>query len=333
MSHRYSLRPHAKGRREYQSADESEGQVKGTTSKSTGTDGILASEGGHDILTNELEDEPGTVESRPTTPCPSRVDHITPAPTKDPEEDWWRRTRYRVQGPAETLEEIQTARKRAEARCIAEAGRIRRDQIVRGYEEDLRALRARIEALRRECEVRVEKTWRKWERDWAIERGEVAVVVEEEEETGEEEEEEKVMRTNREDADVDMAVDEDYTPTETLLTTDDDEDRQWQWPSWSVSSLCLALKLISCHPSSSSLSPWPQQPPHMGIFQSSDKEVRSSSRRPRPNEMEEDERGPIRSSSSRLHPSQPQPLRRQPAQLMVVPTTSSHGLYHSHPGP
>jgi hypothetical protein len=235
MSHRYSLRPHARGRRGHQSADESEGQVKGTTSKSTGTDGILASEGGHNVLTDKLEDEPGTVESRPTTPCPSRQAHTTPAPTKDPEEeDRWRTTRYRVQGPAETLEEIQEARKRVEARCIAEASRIRREQIVRGYEEDLRALRARIEALRRECEVRVEKTRRQWERDWAIERGEVAVVVEEEEETGEEEEEEKVMNTNREDADVDMAVDEDYAPTDTSLTTDDDEDCQWQWQSRSV---------------------------------------------------------------------------------------------------
>ncbi len=36
---------------------------------------------------------------------------------------------------------------------------------------------ARIEALRYECEVEV-----KWMRDWAIERGEAAVVREEEEE-------------------------------------------------------------------------------------------------------------------------------------------------------
>jgi len=39
-------------------------------------------------------------------------------------------------------------------------------------------VRTRIEALRRECEDRVEKMQRKWERDWAIEQGEVAVVVE-----------------------------------------------------------------------------------------------------------------------------------------------------------
>ena len=42
------------------------------------------------------------------------------------------------------------------------------------------------------------------------------------------------MNTHREDADDDMAVDEDYAPMETSLTTDDDEDRQWQWQSRSV---------------------------------------------------------------------------------------------------
>ncbi len=153
---------------------------------------------------------------------------------------------------------------------------------------------------------------RKWERHWAIERGEVAVVVEEEEETGEEEEEEEPMTADREDADGDMVVDEDYALTETSLTTDDDKDRQWQWPSRSVPSHSSCSE-TDFPPSiqSSSLSLWPQQPPHMRIFLSLDKEVGSSSQRPKPNDMEEDERGHIRSSSSRL-PSQP---------LMVVPTT------------
>jgi hypothetical protein len=228
MSHRYSLRPHAKGRRGHQTADEPGGQVKGTTSQSNGTNGIQASDGGHDILANELEDKPSTFESRPTTPYSSRAANNTSTPMQDSEEDWRRTIRYRVQGPAETSEEIQAARKRVEARCTAEASRIRREQTVRGYEEDLRTLRAGIEALRRECEVRVERVRRKWERDWAIERDEVAVVVEEEEGMGEEEE---MMNTHREDADVDMAVNEDYAPTETSRTTDDDEGRQWQWPS------------------------------------------------------------------------------------------------------
>jgi hypothetical protein len=56
----------------------------------------------------------------------------------------------------------------------------------------------------------------------------------------------------------------------------------------------------------------------MRIFPSSDKEVGSSSQRTEPNEMEEEvERGLEISSSNWLHPSL---LRRQPAQLMVVPT-------------
>jgi hypothetical protein len=301
MSHRYSLRPHAKGRRGHQTADEPEGQVKGTTGQSTG------------------------VESRPTTPYPHRAAHNSPMPTQDSEEDWQRMIRYRVLGQAETSEEIDAARKRVEARRIAEASRIRREQIVRGYEEDLRMLRARIKALRHECEDRVERVQRKWERDWAIDRGEVVVVVGKDVETrGEEEEEEdKTTRTDQED-EGDMVVDEDYAPTETSLslTTDDDEDCQWQWPSRSVQFTSSSPETdFPSSIQSSSLSLQSQQPPHMGMFPLSDKEVGPSRRPEQPNE-----RGHIRSSSSQLHPSQPQPLRRQPAQLMVVPTTSSHGL-------
>jgi hypothetical protein len=107
-------------------------------------------------------------------------------------------------------------------------------------------LRVQIEALRHECEDRVEKVRKKWERDWAIERGEMGVVVEDGEETGEEEEEDDVIVQHREDADCNMVVDEDYAPTE---TTDDDKDRQWQWPSRYVPSLHPALKLIPHHPS------------------------------------------------------------------------------------
>jgi hypothetical protein len=80
MSHRYSLRPHTKGRRGHQTTDEPEGQVKGTTSQSS-TDDIQASEGGHDIPTDGLEDEPGTVESCPITLYPSRAAHSTLALT------------------------------------------------------------------------------------------------------------------------------------------------------------------------------------------------------------------------------------------------------------
>jgi hypothetical protein len=109
----------SKWKNHQQTADEPDGQVKGTTSQGTSTDGILAREGGYDILTDELEDEPDTVESCPTTPYLCRAAHITPARTQDPEEDWQRTTRYHVLGPAEAWEEIKAAHKRVEARRIA----------------------------------------------------------------------------------------------------------------------------------------------------------------------------------------------------------------------
>ena len=55
--------------------------------------------------------------------------------------------------------------------------RIRREQIMCGYDRELRAVHVRVVALRRECEIKVERAKRKWERNWAIERGEIAVVV------------------------------------------------------------------------------------------------------------------------------------------------------------
>src|ERR1700722_4639758 len=80
--------------------------------------------------------------------------------------------------PTETWDEIQAGRKCEEARRCAEAGRIRRKQIVRGFEEEICGLRARIMVLRHECEARVAQVQRKWERARAIELGEVAMVEE-----------------------------------------------------------------------------------------------------------------------------------------------------------
>ncbi len=53
------------------------------------------------------------------------------------------------------------------------------------------------------------------------------MVIEEDSETGEAEEE---VVTYREDADGDIAVDEDYAPMEMSLTTEDDKDRQCGHP-------------------------------------------------------------------------------------------------------
>ncbi len=324
MTHGYSLRPNAKGRQGHQSTDATNGQVEGTsTSASSSTSST--SEKGHDILTDELEGESDTVDPRPATPA---VAHNTPAPRQDSEHqkmknDWQPHsrgiltsstisaattTRYRVEGPHETWEEIQAAREREEARRIADAVRIRREQIVRGYEEELRTSRARIVALRSECEAEVARARRKWERAWAIERGEVAVVV---------------------DADGEMAVKRNFAPTETSLAATNDDEQWQQPPRWSRSEShfpplpfrrtqrqLLSLRQIGISPTS---------PSHL----------------PEPNAVEDEERGkeeaahtgrqlprtrihPVRSQGA-ARPHHWQPLRRQPAQLMVIPT-SSHGL-------
>ena len=80
--------------------------------------------------------------------------------------------------PTETWVEIQAGRRREEARRCAEAARIRREQIVRGFEEDIHGLHARIVALRHECKARVAQVRREWERARAIKLGEVAMVEE-----------------------------------------------------------------------------------------------------------------------------------------------------------
>ena len=173
--------------REHKSTDETDDQVEGT-SISTSTGSNSTSEDG----------ESGIVDPRPTSPDTPRAAHNSQAPTQHSkpqtlEEDYdqQRQSRSiitvtsstvigRVEGcrrPKETREDIQAARKREEARRLAEAIRIRRKQLVRGYEEELRALRTRNVALRSECEVRVERARMKWDWDWKIKRGEVAVVV------------------------------------------------------------------------------------------------------------------------------------------------------------
>ncbi|KAF8506591.1 hypothetical protein F5888DRAFT_11447 [Russula emetica] len=206
MTHGYSLRPNTKGRRKHQSIDKTDDQVEGTAT-STSTSTTSTSERGHETPTDKLvEAESGTVDPRPITPdTPRAAAHNSPTQDSAKQDDWQQRhsrrsiftssavitgattattTRYRVNGPPQTWEDIQAARKREEARRVVEAKRIRREQIVRGYEEEIRSLRARVVALRQECEVKVEKVRRKWERDWAIEQGEVAVVVEDGEEEG-----------------------------------------------------------------------------------------------------------------------------------------------------
>ena len=382
MTHGYSLRPNAKGRQGHRT-DEIDDQVEGT---STGT-----GEGRKTLTDKQEEGELGTVDPWPATPDTPRAALNSPVPTQDSkhratEEDWQRHSssivtfrpaisttttttttttiKYRIEGPPETWEEIQAARKREEARRFAEAIRIRRKQIVRGFEEELRTLRARIVALCRECEVKVEKVRRKWERDWAFERGEVAVVVGEDGEVG------NLVGSDSgsgwQDAYADggeMAAvdDKNYTPTETSsLTTDNDDYQQWQWSSRLGSAAPCRSR------SEGNFQPAPPPPPvrktqrqqqQQSLFQSARRTHLLSSgmvpvdplRRSElleatdssvtEEDLDSDERGlgtsggtptPRHSSNRPLSPElQLQPLRRQPAQLMVIPTTfesSSHGL-------
>ena len=236
MTHGYSLRTNSKGRQRHQSTDETKEQVEGT-SANTSTSTSSPSEGRHKTLPDELEGESGTVDPRPANPDTPRAAHNSPLAghsrsilvTSSIINATTTTTRYRVEGPLapETWEEIQAARKREEARRTTEAVRIQREQIVRGYEEELHTLRARIVALRRECEVKVERVKRKRGRDWAIERGEVVVVVED----GDEEEGD-LVGSDSEDADGEMMVIEQnnaHAETTSLITNNDDAQQQWQW--------------------------------------------------------------------------------------------------------
>ncbi|KAH9988052.1 hypothetical protein BJV77DRAFT_1070277 [Russula vinacea] len=209
--------------------------------------------------------------------------------------------------------------KRAQARGRAppcRAVRIQREQVVRGFEDEIYALRARIGALREECEVRVARVQRGWERERRcvraamIERGEV-----------EHEDEGEVMVTGLGlgpdvDADVDgeMEVNNTYAPTETSLTTDDGDDEE-PWPSRSPPPHWSHFETPSPPPP---LLQRQRQESHVmkGISSSSGE----GPSRLEPEAMEEDEDSqPCHQNQDR---PQPQPLRRQPAQLMAIPISS-----------
>jgi hypothetical protein len=378
MTHGYSLRPNTKGRQpeRHQSTDETKEQVEGTlasTSTSTSTSTSSTSEGQQQTLTNELECESGTVDPRPATPDTPRAQaaHNSLVPWH-----WHSRnivassatgisapttTRYRVEDPPD---EIQAARKREEARRTADAVRIRREQIVGGYEEELRMLRARIEALRCECVVKVEKARRKSERKWASERGEVVVAVDSDGDGDEGNLMGENAESDREDADGgEMAVDKHYAQrvTTSLTTNNGDDKQQWQW---STRSSPFANNWS--HRSESNFLPPPplrktqqqqQQDDERGL--AGEVHTVSQSNFPPPPPLrktqqqqlqQDDERGPgeihtVSHTSRRLlrknHPSQgwpsshsrprprhPQPLQRQQTQLMAIPTSShSQGLH------
>ena len=291
MAHGYNLRTNNKSRRRPQSTDETNGQVEGTsTSTSTNT---------------------STVDPYPANPdTPSRAAHNPPGSTVTSSAISTSTTaKYRVERLPENWEDIQAARKREETRSTAQAARIRREQIRRGYEGELSALRARIVALHQECEVKVDRARRKWERNWAIERGEIAVVVAEHNGHGKEGNLVSSDLDREEDAEAGMAVDQNHGPPS--MTTNNDEG---QWPS----------RTSAPNSKSNLRSPPPFQ---------------------RTQQWQDDERDPgeahngsgTGSRRNRNHPSpppnahgsrtqRPQPLQRQRVQLMNIPTPS-HGTY------
>jgi hypothetical protein len=325
MTHGYSLRSNAKGRRGHQSTDDPDGQVEGprynasasTCSTSKGHDKSgAAAEGSatphppraaaHNTRVPAQHSEHNIMSSSTTTPHHHTDKPGGPATT--------RYHRVRLEGnnnnPLETWDEIQAGRKREEVRRLAEAVRIRREQVVRGFEEEMRALRARIGALREECEVRVARVRREWERRRG--RGEVVVV------------------DSDSDSDLDpdpdegseMEVENNYAPTETSLTTDNtDDDEQWQqqWPSRSRSAPRWSRFETSSPPPP--LSQRQQQQSHVGIGIPLSSGVGPSWLEPEAMEEENEDahRQPWRQSQGRR---QPQPLRRQPAQLMAIPISS-----------
>jgi exonuclease VII large subunit len=181
-NHKYSLRPNAKGRKGHQSADDPDGQVESTSTSTS------ACSEGHDITDELCDADPG--HAALYTP---KAAHNTPVPEQDSAQERTKGDQRRFHGLTapttrhviETWEEIEAWRKREEARRCAEAVRIRREQIVRGFEAEIRGLRARIVALRHECEERVARVQRKWERARAIKRDEVAMVEDDGEVMGE----------------------------------------------------------------------------------------------------------------------------------------------------
>jgi hypothetical protein len=194
MSHGYSLRPNANGRRGRKSTDTPENISSASTCN--------AGPGGADAI-DEREGLP--VEADKGTAKPPALSSVHKKPAIPQHCDGQRLdalrqrgiatsstittcrgpTRYWVERPPETSEAIQEGRRRVEAKHRVEAVRIQREQLERRYRQDLSGLHDRIAMLRGDCEEEVARARLEWVRTRAIERGE-AVEANEEEGDGEE---------------------------------------------------------------------------------------------------------------------------------------------------
>ena len=338
-THAYSLRPNAKGRRGRQSAGDPDGQVEGSSASTSTSISAFSTGEGHG-----LADEPGANDPGLATLRMPNAAHSSPAPAQDSErqqriqEDqrqshgptststannatYHRRQHRPDMGRSanrqltESWEEIQAGRQREEARRCAEAVRIRREQIVRGFEQEIRGLRARIVALREECEEQVARAERKWGREREIERGEVAMV----------EDGEMMADSGSEDADSEMDNQNSFLPTQASLTTENGNDNgQWQqwWPSRPPSHRPLRSETHFSAPLQTESWTPQQQPPRMGEISASSGMAGPSRLQPEATKEEREEaRSRPRRSQGRV--IQGQPLQRQSAQLVVIPVRDS----------
>ena len=208
MSHGYSLRPNANGRRGRKSTDIPENISSASTCN--------AGQGEADTI-DEPEGRPVEADKGPANPPALSSVHKKPAIPQHCDGqrlDAWRQrgiassstittckgpTRYWVERPPETSEAIQEGRRRVEAKHRLEVVCIQREQLERRYRQDLSGLHDRIAMLRGECEEEVARARLRWVRTCAIERGEaVEADEEEEEEEGEGEGEEGEIECDEE---------------------------------------------------------------------------------------------------------------------------------------
>lgn len=165
MTHGYSLRPHAKGRRGQQSTGNPDSQVEGPID---GTDeGHYPRAALNTAVPAQNLEHQRTEERSHGIPSPIGNTIITTHLDLG---------RFTIRSRLVTEKDIQASRQREEARRCADECRIRREQIQLGHERDRSALRARIVALREECKEEVARVQRKWAHE--IEVGELVMMEE-----------------------------------------------------------------------------------------------------------------------------------------------------------
>jgi len=300
MTHGYSLRPKAKGRKSTDAPENVWSASANNTGDASITDGsegaLVAADDGpsksHDLSSSQTLRHDYGEQRLEAWRQRGITTFSTTTLNREP-------TTYRVEGPPQTLEDIQESRRRAAARHRIDALRIQREQLEHQYRQDLCGLHDRIAVLRHESEEEIARVRWEWRHARAIERGEAV-----EAEEGEEEEEEGEMDCDVEDKGTE--VDSTCAPTETWSTADNDDDDRQQRPTRSL--LCWP------HSETAKVSPFgneapetltPLRPPPLRRLQGSPLLMAGPSCPRRPTHGV-------------------QRLRRQPAQLMVVPSVSPH---------